>query len=52
MRYLDGHMGSLSAFDDWGPQIREEIKTGLSDAVDGMYVSELPARERFALTKA
>ena len=37
-RYLDGNMSSLSAFDDWGPQVRDEIKNGISDAVDGMCV--------------
>jgi len=37
-RYLEGHMEQLLAFDGWSGQLRDEIKAGISDAVDGMYV--------------
>lgn len=37
-RYLEGHIGQLSAFDEWSQRLRDEIKTRISDAVDGMYV--------------
>lgn len=36
--YLEGHMGPLSAFYEWSRQLRDKIKTEISDAVDGMYV--------------
>jgi Cdc6-like AAA superfamily ATPase len=36
-RYLDGQMRELS-FDDWSPQLQTEIKSAISDSVDGMYV--------------
>lgn len=37
-RYLEGHMGELASFVQNNQQLREEIKTGISEAVDGMYV--------------
>ncbi|KAF7556652.1 hypothetical protein G7Z17_g1186 [Cylindrodendrum hubeiense] len=37
-KYIDGHMGQLAAFDDWGLQLHDEIKAGISDAVDGMFL--------------
>jgi len=37
-RYLVGHMGYMLASDEWSKQLQDEIKTGISDAVDGMYV--------------
>jgi Cdc6-like AAA superfamily ATPase len=43
-RYLDGQMGQLSASDGWSPQVRDEIKVGISDAVDGMYVLQIVMR--------
>lgn len=36
--YLEGNMSRLTAFDDWNQQLRDEIKTCISDAVDGMCV--------------
>jgi Cdc6-like AAA superfamily ATPase len=35
-RYLEGHMGQLSSFDEWDLKLQHEIKNGISDAVDGM----------------
>ncbi|RYP44175.1 hypothetical protein DL768_009323 [Monosporascus sp. mg162] len=37
-RYLEEHMRQLSAFDEWSWQLQEEIKTGISEAVDGMFL--------------
>ena len=37
-RYLEGHIGELPSFVQENPQLREEIKTGISEAVDGMYI--------------
>lgn len=37
--YLDGRMSQLEAFGDWNDQLREDIKTTISGAVDGMYVA-------------
>jgi hypothetical protein len=37
-RYLEGHMRQLPAFVESNQQLQEEIKTKISDAVDGMYV--------------
>jgi hypothetical protein len=37
-RYLEGHMGGLPSFVQRNEQLQEEIKTGISEAVDGMYV--------------
>lgn len=37
-RYLDGHMDQLRFFVRQNQQLQEEIKTGISSAVDGMYV--------------
>jgi len=36
-RYLEGHIGQLPSFVQQNQQLQEEIKTGISDAVDGMY---------------
>jgi Cdc6-like AAA superfamily ATPase len=38
-RYLEGHIGELAIFLQENQQLQEEIKTGISEAVDGMYVS-------------
>jgi hypothetical protein len=38
-RYLDGHIGELASFVQENRQLQEEIKTGISEAVDGMYAS-------------
>jgi Cdc6-like AAA superfamily ATPase len=35
-RYLEGHMKKLDYFDEWSPKLQEEIKTIISNAVDGM----------------
>lgn len=37
-RYLEGHMGQLPSFVGRNRKLQEEIKTGISEAVDGMYV--------------
>ena len=37
-RYLEGHIGDLTASGDFDKQLQDEIKSGISDAVDGMYV--------------
>lgn len=37
--YLEGNMSQLTAFEDWDDQLRDEIKTSISNAVDGMCVS-------------
>jgi hypothetical protein len=37
-RYLEGHIGELASFVQENQQLREEITTGISEAVDGMYV--------------
>jgi hypothetical protein len=37
-RYLEGHIGQLPSFVQQNQQLQEEIKTRISDAVDGMYV--------------
>ena len=37
-RYLDAQMRELPSFDDWTPQLQTEIKSAISDSVDGMYV--------------
>jgi hypothetical protein len=38
-RYLEAHMRQLLSFDEWNRQLQDEIKVGISDAVDGMYVT-------------
>jgi hypothetical protein len=38
-RYLEAHMRQLLSFDEWKRQLQDEIKVGISDAVDGMYVT-------------
>lgn len=37
-RYLEGHIDQLPSFVQQNRQLQEEIKTGISNAVDGMYV--------------
>ena len=37
-RYLEGHIRQLPSFVQRNRQLQEEIKTGISEAVDGMYV--------------
>jgi Cdc6-like AAA superfamily ATPase len=37
-RYLEGHLEQLPSFVQQNGQLQEEIKTGISEAVDGMYV--------------
>jgi hypothetical protein len=37
-RYLEGRMGQLPSIVHQNTQLREEIKTGISEAVDGMCV--------------
>ena len=39
-KYLEGHIGQLPSFDEWSLQLQDEIKAGISDAVDGMYVAK------------
>lgn len=49
-RYLEAHIGHLSLFDEWNWQLQDEIKAGISDAVDGMYVYRQYLREVYLLT--
>ncbi|KAH0551748.1 hypothetical protein GP486_007034 [Trichoglossum hirsutum] len=37
-RYLEGHMKQLPSFVQQNGQLQEEIKTGISEAVDGMFL--------------
>lgn len=37
-RYLQGHIGQLPSFVQRDRELQEEIKTGISDAVDGMFL--------------
>lgn len=37
-RYVDGHISNLPSFVRRSPELQEEVKTGIVDAVDGMYV--------------
>jgi Cdc6-like AAA superfamily ATPase len=39
-RYLEGQMRLLLSFDDWSLPLRREVKTRISDVVDGMYVTK------------
>jgi len=39
-RYLEGEMKLLLSFDDWSLRLQREIKTRISDLVDGMYVAK------------
>jgi Cdc6-like AAA superfamily ATPase len=39
-RYLEGQMRLLLSFDDWSLSLQHEIKTRISDVVDGMYVAK------------
>jgi hypothetical protein len=45
VRYLEGHIGQLPRFAQKDQQLQEEIKTGISEAVDGMYVSSKKEEE-------
>ena len=45
-RYLEGHIGQLPLFVKQNRQLQEEIKTKISDAVDGMYVLKLVVGRR------
>lgn len=38
-RYLDGRMGQLPRFVARSPELQQEIKTNIVDAVDGMYAN-------------
>jgi hypothetical protein len=38
-KYLEGHIGQLSSFVQENRQLQTNIKIGISEAVDGMYVS-------------
>jgi hypothetical protein len=38
VRYLEGHIKQLPSFVQRNQQLRDEIKTGISEAADGMYV--------------
>ena len=38
-RYVEGHIGQLLSFVQKNKELQEEIKTRISDAVDGMYVA-------------
>lgn len=40
-RYLEGHIGQLPSVVKRNRQLQDEIKTKISDAVDGMYVFKL-----------
>lgn len=42
-RYLDGHMSQLPAFVRRSSELQEEIKTGIVEAVSGMYVDSPPS---------
>jgi hypothetical protein len=37
-RYIEGHIGQLPSSVQESQQLQEDIKTGISEAVDGMYV--------------
>jgi hypothetical protein len=37
--YLDGHIDQLPSFVERNQRLQEDIKTDISDAVDGMYAS-------------
>lgn len=37
-RYVDEHISNLPSFVGRNPDLKEEVKTGILDAVDGMYV--------------
>jgi Cdc6-like AAA superfamily ATPase len=43
-RYLEGHINQLPSFVQQDQELQEEIKTKISDAVDGMYVFKLMLR--------
>jgi hypothetical protein len=44
-RYLEGHMRQLPSFVERNQLLQEEIKTKISEAVDGMYVSKLMVKK-------
>ncbi|SPJ73909.1 related to ankyrin [Fusarium torulosum] len=37
-KYLEGHMGELRSFVQENQQLQEEIKAGISEAIDGMFL--------------
>ncbi|KAH7232462.1 hypothetical protein B0J15DRAFT_599313 [Fusarium solani] len=37
-RYLEGHIGQLPSFGQQDRQLQEEVTTGISEAVDGMFL--------------
>jgi type III secretory pathway component EscU len=37
-RYLEDHIAGLPTFVQKNRQLQEEIETGISEAVDGMYI--------------
>ncbi|KFZ23699.1 hypothetical protein V502_01827 [Pseudogymnoascus sp. VKM F-4520 (FW-2644)] len=37
-RYVDGHISNLPSFVRRSPDLQEEVKTGIVDAVDGMFL--------------
>ncbi|KFY29750.1 hypothetical protein V493_02257 [Pseudogymnoascus sp. VKM F-4281 (FW-2241)] len=37
-RYVDGHISNLPSFVRCSPDLQEEVKTGIVDAVDGMFL--------------
>ena len=45
-RYVDGHLSNLPSFVRRSPDLQEEVKTGIVDAVDGMYVIYIPVLSR------
>jgi Cdc6-like AAA superfamily ATPase len=45
-KYLEGHIGQLPSFVERNRQLQEEIKTKISEAVDGMYVFKSIAGRR------
>jgi hypothetical protein len=45
-RYLDGHMSQLPEFVSKRPDLQEEIKTKITEAVEGMYVPSRLSKTR------
>ncbi|KGO58308.1 hypothetical protein PEX2_068180 [Penicillium expansum] len=37
-RYLESNMQKLAVFSDWTEKLKEDVKTEISDAVDGMFL--------------
>jgi molecular chaperone GrpE (heat shock protein) len=42
-KYVDGNISNLPSFVRRSPELQEEVKTGIVEAVDGMYVVYTPA---------